>query len=451
MKKFFGTDGIRGLANHHPMTPEIAMRLGQAVGLYFQSENKTHRIVIGKDTRRSSYMIELAIASGVCSVGSNAMLLGPMSTPGVGFVTQAMRADAGIMISASHNPYEDNGIKIFDQQGYKLTDEMEMEIEALMQKDLADCDRPTGEKIGKAFRVEDATGRYIEFAKKTFPQNLTLDGLKIVVDCANGAAYKLAPQIFWELGAEVVKIGVKPNGTNINQDCGALHPEKLTKVVQQEKADVGIALDGDADRVILCDENGQVADGDQVLAICAERLLAAGQLKNDTIVGTIMSNMGVESYLQSKGISLQRTQVGDRYILEQLRKNNLNLGGEPSGHVIFLDHTTTGDGPVVALQVLAAMVSQKKKLSELTKNIPLYPQVSTKVRVKEKLPLEQFPELSGEIDQLNKRLKGKGRTVIRYSGTEPVLRLMIEGEDQKIITKELKALEAQAKKFLGAS
>ncbi len=448
MKKLFGTDGVRGRANQFPITPEIALALGQAVARYFHHKNTTHRVVIGKDTRRSSYMIELAMAAGVCSMGSNAVLLGPISTPGVAFLTKAMRADAGVMISASHNPYEDNGIKFFDRDGFKLSDEVELKLEALIDQPISDDERPVGESIGKAYRVEDALGRYIEFVKRTFPKSLDLEGLKIVVDCANGAAYKLAPLALWELGAEVISCGVKPNGTNINENCGALHPEEMAKLVRENQAHLGIALDGDADRVILCDENGKVIDGDQLIALCALELKGQDKLANNRIVGTIMTNMGVENYLKEQGIEVVRTQVGDCYIIEKMRAEGIKLGGEPSGHIIFSKHTTTGDGLIAALQVLATMVKAKKKLSELVTDIPMYPQVSAKISVTEKKPLDKIPQMTKAIELAHSRLKNKGRTVIRYSGTEPVLRLMIEGENPVIIKTELDELVKVAKSNL---
>lgn len=447
-KKFFGTDGVRGMANVYPMTPELAMSLGQAVAIHFKNQKTTQRIVIGKDTRRSSYMFELAIAAGVCSMGLDAVLLGPMSTPGVAYITKAMRATAGIMISASHNAYHDNGIKFFDRNGYKLTDSEEKRIEGMILNGVPLEGRPTGEQIGKAKRVDDALGRYVEFVKSTFPQNLSLEGLKVVLDCANGAAYKLAPMALVELGAEVIPIGVHPNGTNINQYCGALHPETMTEVVKNQKADLGIALDGDADRLILCDENGEVIDGDKVIALCAIELNKKKALHNNTVVGTIMTNLGVENYLAKMGIHLERTQVGDRYILEKMKADDIVLGGEPSGHIIFKEHATTGDGLIAALQVLSEICRTGKKLSELVEEIPLYPQVSEAITVKEKKPLESLKEFQKTWNDVNQTLNGNGRTVVRYSGTEPVLRLMVEGEDSKLIRQELGRLTESAKSEL---
>jgi len=440
-KKYFGTDGVRGLANQHPMTPEMAMALGQAASVYFRHEKGTRRILIGKDTRRSSYMFEQAIAAGVTSMGGEAVFLGPMPTPGVAFLTKAMRADAGIMISASHNPYQDNGIKFFDGLGHKLTDEAELEIEAFLDDKLKSLERPIGDKIGRAYRVDDATGRYVESLKSVFPREDNLDGLKIVVDCAHGAAYKIAPSVFWELGADVISLGVKPNGKNINGDCGALHPQTLCETVLAEKANIGIALDGDADRVVLCDEHGQIVDGDHLIAMCALELQLHDPIRGAKIVGTILSNMGVENYLAARGIGMIRTAVGDRYILEALKENSLILGGEPSGHVIFLDHATTGDGVLAGLKVLAMMVRSGRPLSSLVGDIPLYPQVTKNIRVKERVALESIPAITQTIQAIEARLKGKGRVVVRYSGTEPLLRVMLEGEDASAIQKEQDVLE----------
>lgn len=437
MKKLFGTDGVRGKANVHPMTPEVALALGQAVARYFQNGKNPHRIVIGKDTRRSSYMIELAIAAGVCSMGSNAVLLGPMSTPGVGFITKAMRADAGIMISASHNQFEDNGIKFFDGEGFKLSDEVEHKLEAMVEKELIHVQRPVGQKVGKAYRVDDALGRYVEFVKRTFPQSLTLEGIKVVVDCANGAAYKIAPMALWELGSDVYPLGVSPNGTNINRECGALYPQNMVEEVRNLGADFGMALDGDADRVILCDEGGNVVDGDQVMALCALELKQQGELDKDTVVGTVMTNMGVEHYLKKHGIKMVRTQVGDRYIIEAMRQNGFQLGGEPSGHIIFTRHSTTGDGIIAALQVLAAMVRSGKKISELIAGVPLYPQVKKDILIRERKPLEDIPQVQQALNRLKTKLKDSGRAVMRYSGTEPLLRVMIEGQDLGVIEREM--------------
>lgn len=440
MKKLFGTDGVRGLANQAPMTPELAMALGQAIAHHFKHEKSTHRIIIGKDTRLSSYMLEQAMAAGICAMGSTAVFTGPLPTPGVAFLTKAMRADAGVMISASHNPFHDNGIKFFDRDGFKLSDDVELQLERFIETDLPHFQRPTGENIGKAYRIDDAQGRYSEWVKQTFPKSLALDGLKIVVDCANGSAYKIAPNLLWELGADVIPIAVQPNGTNINQKCGAVYPEELCRQVVAHKADLGIALDGDADRVVMCDEHGQVVDGDQVIALCALEMQTAGLLPCQKVVGTILTNMGVEVLLRTHGIELLRTAVGDRYIIEVMRRENIRLGGEPSGHVIFADHTTTGDGLIAALQILASLMKTNTSLSKLVSGIPLYPQVQKNIFVKKRQPLKDIPELQKALQEAKERLGNEGRTVLRYSGTEPLLRLMIEGRDQNTIQKELSLL-----------
>ncbi len=441
MTKLFGTDGVRGLANQWPMTPEIALALGQAIAHHFQDKKSTRRIIIGKDTRRSSYMLEQAMAAGICSMGCTAIFTGPLPTPGVAFLTKAMRADAGVMISASHNRFEDNGIKFFDANGFKLSDEAQSQIENFVKNCMQGIERPVGEKIGNAYRIDDAQGRYIEFVKRAFAKDLTLEGLKIVVDCAHGASYKIAPQVLWELGAEVLPIGVNPNGMNINKERGAIDPLAMCRYVKQKQAHLGIALDGDADRVVLCDENGSLVDGDQVIALCALAMKNDGTLEQNTVVGTIMTNMGVEDYLKTQGIALQRTAVGDRYIIEKMRELQVSLGGEPSGHVIFSQHTTTGDGLLAALQVLAYMVRHKASLSDLVRSIPLYPQVTANIRVKNRVPLENIKLLQAAFSEIQKRLQGKGRTVVRYSGTEPLLRLMVEGQDAVLIQKELDLLK----------
>ena len=440
MRKLFGTDGVRGKANRDPMTPEVAMALGQAIVWFFRREKSSKRFIIGKDTRRSSYMLEQAIAAGVTSMGGTAIFTGPLPTPGVAFLTKAMRADAGIMISASHNPYYDNGIKFFDSEGFKLSDEKELEIENFILNQLDSVERPEKMQIGKAYRIEDAQGRYIEFVKRALPKEYSLAGLKIVVDCAHGASYNIAPKVLWELGADVIAIGVEPNGQNINDDCGALHPEKMVTHVLKEKADMGIALDGDADRLIICDEKGQVAHGDQVIALCALELMAQGFLDRKTVVGTIMTNMGVEFFLKKNGIQLVRTQVGDRYIIEQMRTGGYKLGGEPSGHVIFSKHATTGDGLIAALQILANMVKTKNKLSDMIQTVPVYPQKIKNIKVKEKKPLADFPPITNAIANLEENHKDDVRVIVRYSGTESKLRVMMEGPQEKIVNEKLKEL-----------
>ncbi len=439
MKKIFGTDGVRGLANKYPMTPETALALGQAAAHFFKRFG-TERIVIGKDTRRSSYMLELALASGVCSMGCDAIFLGPIPTPGVAYLTKAMRADAGIMISASHNPYEDNGVKFFGPEGYKLTDQDEIEIENFIFEKLQEAERPTGSKVGKAYRIDDALGRYIEYAKKAVPKDLSLEGYKIVLDCANGAGYKCAPQTLWELKADVKTINNKPDGTNINDQCGAMHPEELAQEVRRSGAHIGIALDGDADRVILIDECGRVVDGDQVLAMCALNLHESDELRHNTFVGTVMTNQGVVDYLAEQGIKTVRTPVGDRYIIEKMREHGFNLGGEPSGHIIFGDFTTTGDGLVAGLQVLALMKKKALPLSELVKMIPLYPQEKVNLKLPRRVDLDSIPAIKSCFAKWDDTLKGKGRFLVRYSGTESVLRLMVEGKDSALIKNCLQEL-----------
>ncbi|MDO8519275.1 MAG: phosphoglucosamine mutase [Deltaproteobacteria bacterium] len=434
MKKLFGTDGIRGTANRHPMTPEVALSLGQAIAFHFARKKGGGRIVIGKDTRRSSYMFELALSAGISSMGSVSILTGPLPTPGIAFITTAMRADAGVVISASHNGFQDNGIKFFDHEGFKLPDEVELQMEEFIFSPHEDSIRPTGGDIGRALRIEDATGRYAEFLKSTFPKNLNLKGLKIVVDCANGAAYNVAPLVLSEMDAEVIPIGVHPTGTNINFNCGALYPQGMAEAVKREKAHLGIALDGDADRLILCDEKGQILNGDSVLALCAIERKREKKLAGNLVVGTILSNMGLQVYLKEHGIEFVRTAVGDRYIIEEMRRTGATVGGEPSGHLIFSDLSTTGDGLLAALQVLACMVKTGKPLSELAHQMPLYPQKEKNIPVKEKKELSTIKPLTKELKAIDELLSGKGRVVLRYSGTEPLLRLMVEAEGEALVT-----------------
>ncbi len=430
-RKIFGTDGIRGVTNTYPMTPEISLALGKALTKYLSEKTGGHvKILIGKDTRLSGYVFEQAIASGITSMGADVLLVGPLPTPAIAFLTSNMRATAGVVISASHNPYTDNGIKIFDSTGFKLPDETEIEIENMVLG---------GEQItpppltGKAKRVEDAVGRYIVFLKNTFPKDLTLDGLRVVVDCANGAAYKVAPIIFQELGAQVITIGTEPNGTNINVDCGSLRPEILSEEVVRSGSDIGIALDGDADRVVFCDENGNEVDGDHVLAICSSEMMETGTLSTDTVVATQMSNMALENYLSEMGLKLERTRVGDRYVVEAMRKLGANLGGEKSGHLLFLDHSTTGDGLLASLQILSIMRKKGKPLSELAGIIDMFPQILNSLEIKEKRPFEQIPGLVELVRESEKILAGKGRINLRYSGTELLARVMVEGEDETLI------------------
>jgi phosphoglucosamine mutase len=432
-RRYFGTDGIRGLANKHPMTSEVALKVGMAAGTVFRNGNHTHRprVVIGKDTRLSGYMLEAALMSGFTSVGMDVFLLGPMPTPAVAMLTRSLRADLGVMISASHNPFEDNGIKLFDPDGYKLGDAMELRIEKLMQSDAAKL-LAGAEDIGRATRVESAQERYVEYAKRTLPRNLRLDGLRIVVDCANGAAYRVAPEVFWELGAEVVKIGVEPNGRNINYKCGSTAPEALIDKVHEVRADIGIALDGDADRVVIVDENGQIVDGDQLMAVIAESWHRRGRLAAGGIVATVMSNLGLERHLQEMGLSMARTPVGDRYVVEYMRKHGYNVGGEQSGHIVLSDFTTTGDGLVSALQILAVAIASERPISEVCKRFVPLPQVLKNVRYGEGKPLDD-KGVQCAIDAAKAKLGNSGRLVIRPSGTEPVIRVMAEGDDEAIV------------------
>jgi len=430
-RKIFGTDGIRGVTNTYPMTPEISLALGKALTKYLSEKTGGRvKILVGKDTRLSGYVFEQAIASGITSMGADVLLVGPLPTPAIAFLTSNMRATAGVVISASHNPYTDNGIKIFDSTGFKLPDETEIEIENMVLG---------GERIipppltGKAKRIEDAVGRYIVFLKNTFPKGLTLDGLKIVVDCANGAAYKVAPIIFKELGAQVITIGTEPDGTNINVDCGSLKPEILSQEVVRSGSDIGIALDGDADRVVFCDENGNEVDGDHVLAICSSEMMEAGTLSTDTVVATQMSNMALENYLNKKGLKLERTRVGDRYVVEAMRKLGANLGGEKSGHLLFLDHSTTGDGLLASLQILGIMKKKGGSLSELAGIITMFPQILNSLEIKEKKPFEEIPGLVEVVRESEDILGDKGRINLRYSGTELLARVMVEGEDETLI------------------
>ena len=434
MGKLFGTDGIRGVANVYPMTTDLAMKVGVSTAYILKREHRRPKIIIGKDTRLSGYMIENAITSGVCAMGVDVMLVGPMPTPGIAYITSSMRADAGIVISASHNSYEYNGIKIFGKDGFKLPDETENYIEELiLNGETERLPKPPASEIGRARRIDDAQGRYIVYLKNTFPRDLTLEGLKIVIDCAHGAAYRVAPTVFEELGAEVVLTGDRPNGKNINRDCGALFPEQMASVAREQRANAGFALDGDADRIILADEKGEILDGDQMMAICAKHYIERNKLKDNTVVATIMSNLGFEVALRGLGANLIRTPVGDRYVVEQMRQNGYNLGGEQSGHMIFLDHGTTGDGILSALQVLAVMLREGRPLSELKKIMEQYPQKLVNVPVGAKKPLDQVPEIMNLQRAMEQKLGEEGRMVIRPSGTEPVIRVMVEGIDRKII------------------
>jgi phosphoglucosamine mutase len=430
-RKFFGTDGIRGRTNAGAMTAETAMKVGMAAGTYFLRGDHRHRVVIGKDTRLSGYMVENALVAGFTSVGMDVVQFGPMPTPAVAMLTQSMRADLGVMISASHNPYQDNGIKLFGPDGYKLSDEAEAEIEALLATTITLAD---AEHIGRARRVEDAKGRYIHFAKSTFPETLRLDGLKIALDCANGAAYQVAPSALWELGAEVIAVGVTPDGKNINDRCGSTAPGLLQETVVASGADIGIALDGDADRLIIVDEKGRVVDGDQLMALIGSSWARAGKLRGGGVVATVMSNLGLERFLASEGLTLERTGVGDRYVLERMRNGGFNVGGEQSGHIILSDYATTGDGLVAALQVLAELVASRKPASELLHLFDPVPQLLKNVRFSSGKPLDA-PHVQAAIAAAEAELEGAGRLVIRPSGTEPLIRVMAEGDDASVVNR----------------
>ncbi|MBM4777588.1 MAG: phosphoglucosamine mutase [Archangiaceae bacterium] len=431
--RLFGTDGVRGVANVFPMTAEMAMQLGRALAYICRAGDHRHRVIIGKDTRLSGYMLENALAAGIMSMGVDVDLIGPMPTPAIANLTTSMRADAGAVISASHNPYEDNGIKFFGRDGYKLPDDTERKIETLIFEKALDSLRPTATRVGGAVRLDDARGRYIVFLKNTFPRELTLEGLRLVVDCANGAAYRVAPEVLEELGADVVAIGVNPDGKNINAKCGALHPEALQKAVLKHKAHLGIALDGDADRLIVVDEKGKVVDGDAIMAMCTQEMVARNALKKKTLVTTVMSNVGLERAVAQWGVKVVRTNVGDRYVVEEMRRHGYVFGGEQSGHLVFLDHATTGDGTLAALQVLALMVRSQRPVSELTTIFAPVPQVLVNVMVKEKRELANLPDVMKTIGQVEKKLGKEGRVLVRYSGTEPKARVLVEGTDAKRI------------------
>ena len=433
MRKLFGTDGVRGVANLEPMTSEIAMQLGRAAAHIFMRRAGRHQVVIGKDTRLSGYMLESALTSGICSMGVDVLLVGPLPTPAIAFLTRSLRADAGVVISASHNPYQDNGIKFFSNEGFKLPDELEARIEQLIISDEIKHLRPTADAIGKAYRIGDAEGRYIEFVKRSLPRDLDFQGIKLVVDCANGAAYKVAPAVLRELGAEIEVIANTPDGMNINDHCGAVHPERLQEAVRRHGAHLGIALDGDADRAIFVCEQGQIVDGDHVMAALGLDLHGQGRLASQTVVGTVMSNFGLELAMKKAGIQLMRTPVGDRYLMERMLADGYNFGGEQSGHFIFLDHNTTGDGLISALQILSLMKRTGKPLSELAKAMTAVPQILLNVKVKHKPDLNQIPDIQRAIKTAESTLNGSGRVLVRYSGTEALLRIMVEGERDSTI------------------
>lgn len=436
-RSYFGTDGIRGQANRFPMTAEVALRVGMAAGKMFMSaDDRRHLVVIGKDTRLSGYMIEPALVAGFASVGMDVRLFGPLPTPGVAMMTRSMRADLGVMISASHNGFQDNGIKLFGPDGYKLSDEKELAIEALMDQGLQEG-LAAPQALGRVQRIDDAQARYVEIVKATFPRHLSLAGKRIVIDCANGAAYKVAPVALYELGAEVFPVGVKPDGTNINQKCGSTHPEAMIEAVKTYRADIGIALDGDADRLIVCDEKGQVVDGDQIMALIAADWAEHGRLKGGSVVATVMSNLGLERFLGERGVGLERTKVGDRYVMERMRQGGFNLGGEQSGHLILSDHATTGDGLLAALQVLAVLVEADRPMSELARQFEPVPQLLENVRHKGGAPLEHA-SVKAAIAEAEARLNGSGRIVVRASGTEPLIRVMAEGDDARLVRQVVK-------------
>ena len=437
-KRLFGTDGIRGTANQFPITPDLVLRVGQAMGHILRSHpsrNKHPKVVIGKDTRLSGYMVENALTSGLNSMGVHVELLGPLPTPGIGFITRNMRADAGIVISASHNAFMDNGIKIFGADGYKIPDTMEREIEALVCDGDLNALLANSNEIGRSKRIADAEGRYVVYAKNSFPLEYTLDGMRIVLDCGNGAAYKVAPAIFGELGAETIVLGNAPNGFNINDKSGALYPAKVSEAVGQYRADVGISLDGDTDRVVMVDEKGHIVNGDHILAICALHLKSIGKLSNNTVVATQMSNFGLEKIMTKNGIKVVRTDVGDKYVVEEMRRNGYCLGGEQSGHIIFLEHSTTGDGCIAALNVLAVMKSSGIKLSKLREQMEDVPQVLINTRVRRREELDKINGFNGLLRDVETRLAGEGRVFVRFSGTEPLVRVLVEGPDRKKISK----------------
>jgi phosphoglucosamine mutase len=447
--RLFGTDGIRGTVNKHPMTPETVLRIGMAAAHVLRDKRGRNMILIGKDTRLSGYMIESALTSGICSMGMNVTLVGPLPTPGLAFLTRTLRLDAGIVISASHNPFEDNGIKFFSSEGFKLPDALEEKIEELMPDEGLQRHRPKGTEIGKAYRLDDASGRYIEYIKSTLPKGMNFEGIKIVVDCANGAAYKITPSLLRELGAEVISINDKPDGININVNCGSQHIEGLLQAVKHHKANIGLAHDGDADRTIFCDEKGKIVDGDQVLGMWAVEMNQQGALRKNTVVSTVMSNLGFEEYLRNNGIRLIRTRVGDRYVVREMINGGYNLGGEQSGHIVFLDFNTTGDGPLTAVQVLYLIKKKGVSLSKLASEIKLYPQILINVEVENKHDLKSNPEIEKAIKTAEKALAGKGRILVRSSGTESKVRVMLEGKELTLITKLGNDISRVIKEALG--
>ncbi len=446
-ERLFGTDGIRGKANIHPMTAEMALRLGLAAGTYFRRGEYPHKVLIGKDTRLSGYIFESALAAGFCAMGMHVIMVGPLPTPAIAFLTRSMRADLGVVISASHNPYADNGIKFFDAEGYKLADETEDTIADLVLN-TEKWDYPAANKIGRAKRIDDASGRYIVYTKSCFPAHMSLTGLRVVVDCAHGAAYKVAPLALEELGAEVITIGTTPNGLNINDGAGSLHPQRVAEKVREVRADIGLALDGDADRLIVVDERGTILDGDQIMALCASAMLERNELTKKTLVSTVMSNMALEVFMQERGGKLLRTQVGDRYVMEAMRKGNFLLGGEQSGHLIFRQYSTTGDGLLAALQILRYMCEKERPLSELAGLLTPFPQMLINVHVEKKPPIETVPAVQEAVKKVEKDLGGRGRVLLRYSGTENLCRVMVEGEDNQKVREYAEHLAEVVQKAL---
>jgi phosphoglucosamine mutase len=444
IRAYFGTDGIRGEANRHPMTAEVALRVGLAAGKLFMSkDDRRHLVVIGKDTRLSGYMLEPALVAGFTSVGMDVRLFGPLPTPGVAMMTRSLRADLGVMISASHNVFSDNGIKLFGPDGYKLSDERELEIEALMGQGLQEGLAPPT-RLGRVQRIDDCQARYVEIAKATFPRHLSLAGMRVVIDCANGAAYKVAPEALYELGAEVIPVGVSPNGFNINEECGSTHPDAMQRMVKEYRADIGIALDGDADRLVICDEKGQVIDGDQIMALIAHHWALRERLTGGGVVATVMSNLGLERFLKTRGLTLERTQVGDRYVMERMRQGGFNLGGEQSGHLILRDYATTGDGLLAALQVLTVLKEADKPMSALARQFEPVPQLLENVRFASGKPLESS-KVKAVIADAEQRLNGSGRIVVRASGTEPLIRIMAEGDDETVVRQVVKEIVGAVK------
>ena len=430
MPRLFGTDGIRGRVNDYPMQPELVLRLGLAAGQYFRNGNRRHRVVIGKDTRLSGYVFESALTAGFCAAGMDVFMVGPLPTPAISFLTRNMRADLGVVISASHNPYMDNGIKFFDREGFKLADEVEDEIAAMVLNPNFSWDSPDHNQVGRARKIQDSPGRYIVELKHSFPPGMTLDGVKIVLDCAHGAAYRVAPLIFEELGAQVITLGVEPDGFNINKGCGSLYPQVLADKVREHRADIGLALDGDADRLIVVDDYGRVLDGDQIMAVCAGEMLERGVLQHKALVATVMSNMALQVFMHERGGQLLRTKVGDRYVVEEMRKGGYVFGGEQSGHLVFMEHSTTGDGTLAALQLLRIMVAKGRPISELAQLLVPYPQKLVNVPVQKKTPFAQVPAIQNAMREAESQLGATGRVLLRYSGTEPLVRVMVEAQDQ---------------------